>query len=203
MGFTDKLAQLLNERNIQKKDFLARYGYRPNAFSEWRYGTTKSYMKHISEMADDLNVSVDYLLDKQQNADLVEYAIIGTVKAGYDGEAIEINTGETLCLPTQFLNGRDKNDYFILQVSGDSMYPQFLDGDKVMILRCDSVDTETIACVLYNGNEATIKKVHYRKGCDWLDLIPINPNYQTKRIQGADLDACKIIGKVVKLIRDV
>lgn len=56
--------------------------------------------------------------------------------------------------------------------------------------------------VLYNGDEATVKKVHYVYGEDWLELIPINPEYETKRIEKHDLENCRVLGKVVKLIRD-
>ena len=48
-----------------------------------------------------------------------------------------------------------------------------------------------------------MKKVHYVQGEDWLELIPANPEYPTKRIEGADLEQCRILGLVVKLIRDL
>lgn len=54
----------------------------------------------------------------------------------------------------------------------------------------------------YNNDEATLKKVKYVPGEDWLELIPANPEYVTRRIQGADLGQCHVIGKVIRLIRD-
>ncbi len=41
----------------------------------------------------------------------------------------------------------------------------------------------------------------YINGGDWLHLIPRNPEYKTKRIEGADLEQCRILGKVIYLFR--
>ena len=100
------------------------------------------------------------------------------------------------------ISGSQK-EYFVLRVKGNSMYPRLLDGDTILCRRCDSVDSGSLAVVLYNGDEATVKKVNYIQGEDWLELIPYNPEYPTKRIAGADLEQCRILGLVVKLIRDL
>ena len=83
------------------------------------------------------------------------------------------------------------------------MHPKLLDGDKILCKRTTSVDSGSLAVILYNGDEATIKRVNYVPGEDWLELIPSNPEYTTKRIEGTDLEQCRVIGKVVKLIRDL
>lgn len=83
------------------------------------------------------------------------------------------------------------------------MYPKLIEGDTILCKRCNSVDSGDLAVILYNGDEATVKKVNYVIGQNWLELIPINPEYTTKRIEGADLEQCRVLGKVVKLIRDL
>lgn len=128
---------------------------------------------------------------------------IGTVKAGFDGMIDEIPTGRKIEIPTSMLSGGHKDEYFVLRVSGSSMYPRLLDGDTILCKRCSSVDSGSLAVVLYNGDEATVKKVHYVKGEDWLELIPINPEYPVKRFENADLEQCRVLGLVVKLIRDL
>lgn len=82
-------------------------------------------------------------------------------------------------------------------------YPRILEGDTIFCLRTDSVDSGDIAVVIYDGEDATVKKVNYVPGEDWLELIPFNPEYPVKRIEGSDLELCRVQGKVVKLIRDV
>lgn len=134
---------------------------------------------------------------------LLVYEEIGTVCAGYNGTVNEIPTGNKIEIPASMISGGYKDDYFVLRVSGNSMYPKLLEGDTILCKRCGSVDSGDLAVVLYNGDEATVKKVHYAAGQNWLELIPINPEYTTKRIEGADLEQCRILGKVVKLIRDL
>lgn len=133
---------------------------------------------------------------------LVSFEEIGTVKAGYNGMADETPTGKIVDIPAAMLNGRPKEDFFMLRVNGDSMYPTLVDGDSILVQRCTSVDSGTLSVVLYNGDEASVKKVNYASGEDWMELIPINPEYKTKRIEGSDLEQCRVLGKVVKLIRE-
>lgn len=133
---------------------------------------------------------------------LLVYEEIGTVRAGFGGSIDEIPTGRKIEIPASMIHGGDKGDYFILRVNGNSMYPRLVDGDTILCKRCDSVDSGSLAVVLYNGDEATVKKVNYIRGQNWLELVPINPEYETKRIEGADLDGCHILGKVAALIRE-
>lgn len=134
---------------------------------------------------------------------IVFFDELGKICAGYDGGVDEIPTGRKIPIPSSMLNGRVESEFFTLRVSGNSMYPRILEGDTIFCLRTDSVDSGDIAVVIYDGEDATVKKVNYVPGEDWLELIPFNPEYPTKRIEGADLEICHIQGKVVKLIRDV
>lgn len=182
-----------------------------STISKWESGVAIPDQSILPKIADLYNVSVDYLLGRspalpvnayQPNA-LVKFSVIGSIKAGYDGQVEEFSTGEQISLPLEMLAGRPADDYLVFQVRGNSMYPKLLDGDKVLVLRTDSVDSGTTAVIAYGDDEATIKKVVYREGENWLDLIPANPEYETKHISGADLEFCRIIGKAVKLIRDI
>ena len=138
-----------------------------------------------------------------ENPDVVSYEVVGTVAAGYDGEAVEEYTGEICEIPTSYLKGHKKEDYFVLRVVGDSMYPRLLNGDRVLVQRCTSVDSGDIAIVMYNGSEATLKKVEYVNGENWVDLIPFNPEYPTKHLENEELEECRILGKVRVLLREL
>lgn len=128
---------------------------------------------------------------------------IGTISAGYDKNINEAKTGRKVEIPTSMLSGGNKDNYFVLRVSGNSMYPRLLDGDTILCWRCSSVSPGDIAVIIYDTDEATVKKVNYVEGQNWLELIPFNPEFATKRIEGADLEQCRVLGKVVKLIRDI
>lgn len=83
------------------------------------------------------------------------------------------------------------------------MYPDFQEGDCVLVHRQSSVDSGTVAVMLYGGGSATLKKVRYKNNEDWVELIPRNPEYQTKRIENWDLNECRVLGEVRRLIRVV
>ena len=166
----------------------------------------------MQKIANYFNVSVDYLLNDKNVYDtvpniyptdgIISFEEVGSISAGYNGIIDEVRTGNKVDIPLSALGNKNPDDYFVLYVKGNSMYPKLIEGDRILCLRCNSVDSGDLAVVLYNGDEATVKKVHYVYGEDWLELIPINPEYETKRIEKHDLENCRVLGKVVKLIRD-
>lgn len=198
--------------------FAQQCGISSSAITQINLGTYTPSPKTLKKIAEKAYNGVTYdmllaaagLYDKSLSSPtniydvdrLLVFEEIGTVRAGYDGSIDEIPTGRKIEIPASMISG-DKKDYFVLRVKGNSMYPRLLDGDTILCKRCDSVDSGSLAVVLYNGDEATVKKVNYVQGENWLELIPANPEYATKRIDGADLEQCRILGLVVKLIRDL
>lgn len=153
-------------------------GLTQGTISNWKSGKNKPSLDAVSKIADYFGVSVDYLLGKTANNvypvdSITVFEELGTIRAGFDGSIDECPTGRKVEIPTSMLHGRPATDYFTLRVTGDSMYPVFVDGDTILCLRTDSVDSGTYAVVIYDGDEATVKKVNYVQGEDWLELIPV------------------------------
>lgn len=145
----------------------------------------------------------DNLKSPEITTDTVTFPVIGSIAAGYDEIAVEDWSGETVEIPVSYLKGRSKEDFFVLSVHGDSMYPMYLDGDKVLILKQSTLNRSgDVGAILYDSENATLKKVEYVKGEDWLRLIPINPEYQPKTIEGANLEECRVLGVPRLLIRE-
>lgn len=136
--------------------------------------------------------------------DVVTFPVIGDVAAGYDQIAIEDWSGDTVQIPAAYLHGRPQSDYFVLNVHGDSMYPMYIEGDKVLVLKADTLERSgQVGVLLYNGDNATVKKIEYAAGEDWLRMVPINPNYPPKTITGTDLEQCRVIGIPKMLVREI
>lgn len=182
----------------------------PSTVSKWESGSSLPDQSILPKIADLYGVSVDYLLGRTEESNIaggyvpeniVAFPVIGSVRAGYDGMIQEYDTGEFIPIPVEFLHGRCPKDFMVFAIKGDSMYPRLLDGDRVLVLRTDSVDSGKTAVIIYNGDEATVKKVIYKQDEDWLDLVPANPEYATKHIVGADLEQCRVIGEVRLLLR--
>lgn len=210
MRLGDRIRLERNKNNLSQAMLGKILNVSQQAIGKWEKNIAEPDTNALSKLSEVFNVSVDYLLGRDEITaknlspeTIVDFQIIGKITAGYNGIAIEDKTDEIQEVPSSILKGRSKSEFMVLRVSGDSMYPQFLDGDRVLVERCTSVDSGSIAIVLYNGDEATIKQVRYEKNCDWVELIPRNPEYPTKRISGADLQYCRVLGKVVYLFRKI
>ena len=209
MTFYEKVIGLCNEKGISPSALATAIGQTRAAATGWKQGMPRATT--IKKIADYFGVPVSYFVDEEQPSlapniysvdGIIPMPVIGTIKAGYGGIAAEIPTGETCPIPLEFLRGQQRDDFFLLRVRGNSMYPRVLEGDLVLCRRCDTVEDGAVAVVLYNGDEATLKKVHYELGKNWVELQPCNPEYAPMRVTGADLDNLRILGRVVKSIRD-
>lgn len=135
--------------------------------------------------------------------DVITFPVVGDIAAGYDNLAVEDWSGDTVDIPISYLRGRDKSEFFVLNIKGDSMYPLYHEGDKVLILKQSTLNRSgDIGAVMYEGECATLKKIEYVKGEDWMRLIPLNPNYIPKTIEGVDLENCRVLGIPFVLIRE-
>lgn len=210
MDINQKLKNRRVELGLTMLQVAKKVGVSEATVSRWESGDIANMRRDkISLLANALNVSPSFIMEWDESdsqypsEDIINMEVIGSVKAGYDGIACEEHTGEKEAIPTSFFKGYNKHDFFLLRVSGNSLYPKMLDGDLVLVKRETSVDSGSVAVVLYGDGEATIKTVKYIAGENWLDLIPANPEYETKHIEGAKLKKCRVIGKVVKLIRNI
>ena len=124
--------------------------------------------------------------------------VLGKVKAGYNYLAQE-NIIEYIYFN---IDGSDKENYYALYVTGDSMEPLFDDGDIVIVHKQDDFDNGENCVVLINGDEATVKKVY--KGTTGIKLQAVNPYYPPRIFTEEEIKdlPVKIIGVVEKSIRN-
>ena len=209
MEFSTRLKLLRKEKGFTQSDVARMFFIDKTAVSKWELGLNFPNQNIQSRLADLFGVSVDYLLGRTdiRNANLsppaetiVDMPIVGSVRAGMDGNIVSDDTGDTRRIAAAALHGRP-DEYFLLRVRGDSMYPEVLDGDCVLVRKMDSVESGSMAVVLYDEDYATVKWVEYVEGEDWVRLIPNNPAYPPVRVEGAELEKCRILGEVVDIMR--
>lgn len=203
--------ELIQAGKTQKE--LAEYlGIKQQAITNWKQQLNTSYTKYIHGIADFLGVSVAYLkgeTDVKEKSpipsvtdDVVCFPVLGEVAAGFDRIALTDWEGATAEFPRSALGGRPVEDYLALRVCGDSMYPFYLDGDVVLVLRTPALERDgQVALVRYDGENATLKKVEQPQ--DGLRLVPLNPIYPPRTISGVDLEQCSILGIPRLLLRNV
>ena len=101
----------------------------------------------------------------------------------------------TVGVPASLL-GRG-GEHYALEVSGDSMIEAgILDGDTVVIQRCDAAENGCVVVALVDDQEVTLKRLR-RRGAS-IALEPANKAYET-RIFGPD--RVKVQGRLVALMR--
>ncbi|MCI8486820.1 MAG: hypothetical protein HFJ20_07185 [Clostridia bacterium] len=164
----------------------------------WLMGCDVPMERHSSEKEDELLKKIGAIPLSDLDKDMVKIPILGTVKAGYDYLAQE-NIIDYIAFK---LDGSDKENYYALNVVGDSMEPLFDDGDTVIVHKQDDFKNGENCVVLINGEEATVKKV-YKKD-NGLELQAVNPYYPTKLFSEEDIKKypVKVIGVVEKSIRN-
>lgn len=126
-------------------------------------------------------------------ANSVELPRYGKIAAGTPIEALRGN--ETVAVPANMVGN---GEHYALTVAGDSMIEAgILDGDTVIIRRCNTAENGEIVVALVDGCEVTLKKIR-RKG-NAIALEPANAAYET-RIYSPE--RITVQGKLVGLMRN-
>ena len=212
-----RLKDVRKQNKMTQQQLAGMLGITQATLSGWETEKFEIDNASLTKCADIFGVSIDYLFGRTDEPspsspdyapgiteDFVTFPVIGEVAAGYDHIVAEDWEGEKIDVPTSYLRGRPQEDYFVLKVKGDSMYPAFQDGDRVLVLRQETLNySGQIGVILYGDDNATLKKVEYKMGEDWMNLIPVNPLFPPRRIENEDLTHCRVLGIPRLLIREI
>ncbi len=125
---------------------------------------------------------------------LEEVPIYGKIAAGTPIEAIR-DEGQTLQVPSGLLGS---GNHYALTVEGDSMVNAgILDGDTVIIRRCDTAENGEIVVALVDDHEATLKRL--RRAGNKIVLEPENESYEPRILEP---ERVKIQGCLTSLLRN-
>jgi len=131
-------------------------------------------------------------------------------QAGGDSEALQLPLYGRIAAGTPIEALRDYSNYvdvpaalmgtgehYALEVDGDSMIDAgILDGDTVIIERCESAENGTIVVALIDNEEATLKRLRRKGGA--VALEPANKAYETRIFPP---ERVTIPGRLVGLLR--
>lgn len=164
-------------------------------------------MGKITMLANYFNVSVDYLLGKedaiptettgftvdQSNVKMIP--IYETVSAGLGATA---DDRPTEYIPMCFDSAYEAENTICIRVKGDSMSPVVNNDDLVHVLIQDVADRGAMAVVMVD-DEGFVKYMDY--GTGWIELVSQNQMYRTMRFEGADTERVRVIGVVTGVTR--
>lgn len=122
--------------------------------------------------------------------------VYGSIPAGVPMECIEdiIDTEE---IPVDMLRGGKQ--YFGLRVKGNSMEPDYLDGDTLILEKADDCESGDDCVVMVNGNDGTFKRVI--KNENGIILQPLNSEYYPLVFSNEQIESLPV--RVIGIVEEI
>lgn len=202
--FQIKLKELRENKRVSQAKLAQALGISQSTVGMWENGTNKPEYEKLIKLAEYFDVSIDYLLcrtsDITTDKNYISVPVYGRIPAGIATEAIE-DILDYEDIPKEWCAG-DK-EYFSLQIKGDSMFPAYQDGDRVIFQKSATAETGDDAAVMVNGDDATFKRIE--RSTAGVILKPLNPAYESKFYSNDEIEALpiRILGIAKELRRSV
>lgn len=191
MNFKEYLKRYKGKMGVSNEYIASQLGVNRSTVTRWLKGDTKvTNPEVIEKLSFILGVDVESLINSEER---YEKPVLGEVKAGYDLLIDENFEGYEQVTQDDYYRG----DFF-LRVVGDSMSGAHIhDGDLLYVKKCNDVPSGTIAVVLINRSEVTVKKVIKKEGL--LILEPANPSVDIRYYSQEEVESLpvEIIGKAL------
>lgn len=191
MNFKEYLKRYKEKMGVSNEYIASQLGVNRSTVTRWLKGDTKvTNPEVIEKLSFILGVDVESLINSEER---YEKPVLGEVKAGYNLLIDENFEGYEQVTQDDYYRG----DFF-LRVVGDSMSGAHIhDGDLLYVKKCNDVPSGTIAVVLINRCEVTVKKVIKKEGL--LILEPANPSVDIRYYSQEEVESLpvEIIGKAL------
>lgn len=174
-----------------------------STFTDWYNANIYPRIDKIQLLANYFGIQKSDLVEnksneQKSNSNSAIVFIYGSIPAGVPMECIEdiIDTEE---IPADMLRGGKQ--YFGLKVKGNSMEPEYLDGDTLILEKADNCESGDDCIVMVNGNSGTFKRVF--KNENGIILQPLNPAYAPMVFTNEQIEnlPVKVIGIVEEIRR--
>lgn len=200
--FSKNLRYYMTINNKTRIDLCRDLDFKYTTFTDWYNGNIYPGIDKIEKIANYFRIEKsDLIEDSEKKKNSVNSAVVfiyGSIPAGVPMECIEdiIDTEE---IPADMLKGGKQ--YFGLKVKGNSMEPDYLDGDTLILEKADDCESGDDAVIMVNGNDGTFKRVF--KNENGIILQPLNPQYAPLVFTNEQIEdlPVKIIGIVEEIRR--
>lgn len=204
-NLSDMLSYLRKREGLSQQDLADKTGLTRSAIGMYEAGQREPSLETLELFADFFNVNMDVLTGRSQEIESakkpVRIPVLGAVPAGIPIEAIE-DVVDWEEIPASMLSGG--REYFGLRVTGNSMYPDFIAGDVIIVRKTQAFESGDTCVVYVNGYDATLKRVKIEADGSF-SLIPRNPEWETKTYTPQEIKKLPVTvaGVVVELRRKV
>ena len=196
--------KLLKSHNVTVYQVTKATGISPSTFSDWKNGRSCPKADKLARIAQFFSISLDELLGTAAGKRSAEASyrsvrahkmvpVIGVIRAG-----APIVTDETL-LGREFADVNDIEDYFYLEVCGDSMKNcGIVDGTYVLFHKQQYAKNGDIVACLVDGDSATVKRFY--KEHRRIVLSPENEDYSPIILSPEDFEIgrARILGVAIE-----
>ena len=209
MNIAQKLFALRTRKEMTQSEIAKIAGVSDKSVSAWEAGKRDPKVKAIQNICSYFHLDLNTFID--DSSDEIE-PLSNTIPKGYSQfpkterkpRVGRIACGEPI-IAEENIEAYDEvlsswHADFTLMCVGDSMAPKIEDGDIVAIRMQPMVENGEIAAVRI-GDEATLKRVFFHP--DYIELRPINPNYDSIIRSKSEMADIRIEGRAVGLCRDL
>lgn len=200
--FWTKFVRLCTEHGTKPTPAGEKMGFSSATVVGWKKGAIPQDA-NLLRIADYFNIPVSYFDEDVPEGNLApapgktfNIPVFESVSAGFGAYASSAVIDR---IPMFFIHEADAKETIAVKVCGDSMYPTIEDGDTVVVRKTDTVDSGTVAVVLCE-DEGYIKRIEFAD--NKVILRSINPLYPPITFEGADILRLRVVGKVIKVIKD-
>ncbi|MBE7026120.1 MAG: LexA family transcriptional regulator [Ruminococcaceae bacterium] len=201
MNAGQKIKQMRKQFGIGAEVLAENAGITKSTLYRYEKGEIEKIpMAVLEKVAKTLGCSVLAFTDLADNTpserDVIYIPVVGRVSAGIGNLAEQYHE----CYESASASSISADaSYIYLRVTGDSMYPVFMENDLVLVQAQNQVDSGSYAVVIIDECDGVIKKVIIEE--DYIELVSINPMYPPRRFEGSDMSRIKICGLVKEIKR--
>lgn len=193
MGY-EQFEKLLRARGATVYQVAKATGIPASTFTDWKKGRSAPKTDKLTRIAAFFGVGLDELLGTAWRSHRM-VPVIGVIRAGQP-----IVTDETL-LGREFADVDDAEDYFYLEVCGDSMKNcGIVSGTYVLFRKQQYAENGDIVACLVDGESATVKRFSYDRKTHRIVLSPENDDYSPIVLTPEDFETgrSRILGVAVE-----
>lgn len=174
-----------------------------STFTDWYNANIYPRIDKIQLLANYFGIQKSDLVESKSNDQIIQsnsalVFVYGTIPAGIPMECIE-DIMDTEEISADMLRGGKQ--YFGLRVKSNSMEPEYLEGDTLILEKVDDCESGDDCVVMVNGNDGTFKRVF--KNENGIILQPLNPSYSPMVYTNEQIEnlPIRILGVVVEFRR--
>lgn len=206
-------------KNLTQDELAEQLGTTRQSISRYETGERKANQDILFELADIFKISINKFFPSVENVSSIEtiynqlepprqakvynfaeYQLkeqnnkVVPLLGGAAANPTELSYGDSSYGETVEVNVPEKADCALV-VKGDSMEPEYYNGDIVFYKTQPVIENGETAIVEINGDGVTLKKVYFNYDEDKVILRSLNNKYADRELNP---DQVRILGKVVK-----